>query len=401
MIFVLPWEDSIATPSLGSVARLVGLVVAGFWFAAIIMEGKFRKPELFHLLALLFFLWNFVSVFWSFGIADTIQRIKTYSQIFLLLLICWDLFQKPEALIAGLQSYILGAYVLVASTIHNYLAGEIAVQYEGRYSATGVNANDVALILILGMPIGLPLAMQLLFTLPGNIKGFWQQLINLLYIPLAIFSIVLTGSRTSMIAIIPFVIFLFGTQRIKIERKILISVILLVSLLVLLPLVPQSVIQRMSTIGASIRGADLGGRVTMWEKSIVVLAQNPIWGVGSGAIDHLIGGAVHNTFISVVTETGFIGLALFLAIVGLVFYRVITLPRETLALWLSIYVTWLIGIVSLSWEFRKVTWILLSFMIIESSLRKKLSEQEQSVNLPECIGQSFDTGESASQPRMI
>lgn len=400
MIFVIPWEDSISIPIIGSPARLTGFVAAGFWLVTIAIEGKFQKPNLFHALVLLFFLWNFVSLFWSSDIDNTIQRIKTYSQIFLLMLICWDVFQKPEDLTAGLGAYVLGAYVLVASTIYNFVTGNVAVQYEGRYSATGVNANDVALILTLGIPIGLPLTMQLLFAPPGNTKRFWHQLINLLYIPLAVFSVVLTGTRTSIIAIIPFGVFLIGTQWIKIERKILIGVIFLVSLLILLPLAPQAVIERMGTIGASIRGADLGGRVSMWEKSIEVLAQYPLWGVGSGAIDHMIGGAVHNTFISVVTETGFIGLALFLAILGLVIYRVMTLPREISALWLSIYVTWLIGIVSLSWEFRKVTWILLSFMIIENSLRKKASKQKENVDFASDIPRSSGTGESAFQSKL-
>ena len=149
----------------------MGFVVAGFWLATIVIEGRFRKPHLFHVLVLLFFLWNFLSLFWSSGADYTIQRIKTYSQIFLLLLIYWDLFQKPEELRAGLQAYVFGAYVLVVSTIYNYLAGNVAVQYEGRYSATGVNANDVALILILGMPI----AMQLLFSTPKNLRDFCRS----------------------------------------------------------------------------------------------------------------------------------------------------------------------------------------------------------------------------------
>jgi O-antigen ligase len=380
LIFILPWEDSISTASLGSIARLMGFVVAGFWLATVIMEGKFRKPHLFHMLVLLFFLWNFLSLYWSVGTENTVQRIKTYSQIFLLLLIFWDLFQKQEELRAGLQVYVLGAYVLVASTIYNYLAGNVAVQYEGRYSATGINANDVALILILGMPIGLPIAMELLFTIPRNFKGFLQRAVNFLYIPLSIFAIVLTGSRTSIIAVIPFTIFLIGTQRIKIERKLLIFMAIFVSVLIFLPLVPQAVIHRIGTVGQSIAAADMGGRVTMWRKSIEVIANHPILGLGSGAVDRMIGGAVHNTFLSITAETGIVGLLLFFSILGLVVYEAIRMPRRISALWIAIFLTWLIGIVSLSWEFRKVTWILLSFMIIESSLWKQRQEQEKEAN---------------------
>lgn len=401
LMFVIPWEDSISIPSMGSLAKLIGFVVAGLWLGTAIAEGKFRKPSLFHVLVLLFFLWNFVSIFWSFDIENTIKRIKTYSQIFLLMLIYWDIFQRPADLIAGLQAYMFGAYVLVGSTIHNYLKGSIAVQYEGRYSATGVNANDVALILILGMSIGLPIAMQLLPITRRNIKGILQLAINFLYIPLSVFSIVLTGSRTSIIAIIPFSTFMIVTQCIRFKRKILIFVVLLVFLLALFPFVPQSVIDRIGTVGSSISAADLGGRVTMWLKSTAVLAQHPILGVGSGAIDHVIGGAVHNTFISVVTETGFIGLVLFLSILGLTIHKVITLPRRIVGPWLSIFMTWLIGIVSLSWEFRKMTWILLSFMIIQGSFGKQISEEERSISFAGDVGHPFERDESLSQPKTI
>ena len=392
LIFALPWEDSISILGMGSPVKLMGIVVAGLWLATIVVEGKFRKPHLFHVLVLLFFLWNVVTVFWSSDVEISIQRIETYGQIFILLLIYWDLFQNPEDLISGLQVYILGAYVLIGSTIYNYVAGIVAVQYEGRYSAAGVNANDVALMLILGLPI----VLQLFFVTSKNIKGTVLRAINLLYIPLSIFAIVLTGSRTSIIAIIPFSIFLIGTQRIKIGQKTLAMVMLLVCLFALLPFVPRSLIERIGTVGSSISEADLGGRVTMWRLSIAVLTQHPIFGVGSGAVDRIIGGAVHNTLISVVTETGFIGLGLFLCILGLVVYAVSRLPRGISGLWLAIFTTWAIGAFSLSWEFRKVTWIILSFIIIESSFDEQVSEHKGNVNFAEGIRRSYEASESIS-----
>ena len=349
----------------------MGLVTAGFWLGTILIEGRFRKPNLFHALVLVFFLWNFVSLFWSSDLENTMKRIKTYSQIFLLMLIYWEMLQTPQNLLAGLQAYVVGAYVLVASTIYNYLAGNVAVQYEGRYSATGVNANDVALILILCLPI----ALHLLFVPHRDRTGIFLKGINFLYIPLAIYSSILTGSRTSLIVIIPFLIFLVGTQRIKVERKFIIFVILLITFFAFLPFVPASIIDRLGTIGNSIGGADLGGRVAMWRKSIMVLAEHPLLGVGSGAIDRAIGGAVHNTLLSVVGETGFVGLLLFLSIIGLVVYQLARLPQKTFALWLTVFMTWVIAALSLSWEFRKATWIILSFVIIESSFAKPVPEQ--------------------------
>jgi len=375
----------------------MGFVVAGLWLATLLLEGKFRKPHPFHALVLLFFLWNFLSVFWSLNIENTLQRIKTYSQIFVLLLIYWELYQKPEELMAGLQAYIFGAYVLVAGTIYNFLTGNVAVKYEGRYSATGVNAVDLALILMLGLPI----ATQLFFAARNDKRGTWLKVINLLYMPLSIFSVILTGSRTSLVAAIPFSIFIVGAQQIKFDRKIFMFVIILISLVVFLPFIPQSILNRLGSIGSSIGEGDLGGRMNLWWEATVVFAEHPILGVGSGAVASNIGSAVHNTFISIIAETGFIGFTLFLSIIGIVIYEAVRLPKGMSGLWLTILVTWAIGVLSLSWEFRKLTWIILSFVILEGSLSEQLSAQKAEISWTGKTGRSSELNESASQPNVI
>jgi O-antigen ligase len=363
LIFIIPWEDSISVPTLGSMARLMGLVVAVFWLATMLVDGRFRKPHLFHVLVLLFFLWNFVSMFWSPDRESTTQRIKTYSQIFLLMLIYWEVFQKPENLMAGLQAYVYGAYVLIASTIYNYVKGYVAVVYEGRYSATGVNAVDLALILMMGLPV----AIQLFFAAEQNKKGTILKIVNLAYIPLAIFSIILTGSRTSLIAVIPFGIYLIGTQQIKFGRKILVFGILLISVLALVPLIPQAITTRLGTLGASIETADLGGRVELWKQAILIFSRHPLMGLGGGTLYSAIGSAAHNTFISVAAETGFIGFVLFFTILAIVFFQAMNIQNGNSGLWVAIFLTWVIGVCSLSWEFRKLTWLFLNFIVIEGS----------------------------------
>ena len=390
LIFIVPWEDSISVTTLGSLARVMGLIVAAFWVVTMLMEGRFRKPHLFHAIVLLFFLWNFMSVFWSPDTDNTIQRVKTYSQIFLLLLIFWEVFQKPENLMTGLQAYIYGSYVLIGSSIYNYINGNVAVAYEGRYSATGVNAVDLTLILMMGLPV----AMQLFFVAGQNNKGKILKLINLAYIPLAIFSIILTGSRTSLIAVIPFGIYLVGTQQIKFDRKILIFFILLVSLFALIPFIPQSVMTRLGTLGSSIEAGDLGGRVELWRQALQVFSHHPVMGLGSGTLDSAIGSAAHNTFVSVTAETGFIGFALFFTILAIVFFQAMNIPNGNSGLWVAIFLTWVIGVSSLSWEFRKLTWLFLNFIVIEGSFTyEQLHVNRLKVKIPKIIRRFYNVKE--------
>ena len=308
--------------------------------------------------------------------------------------IYWEVFQKPQELIAGLQAYIFGAYVLVGSTIYNYISGIVAVEYEGRYSATGVNAVDMTLILM----IGLPIAMQLFFAASHDKRGTVLRIVNLMFIPLAIFAILLTGSRTSLIAIIPFGIFVIGAEQIKLDKKILVFFLLLISLMLLIPFVPSSVIDRLGTIGESISTGDLGGRLDLWREAIAVLADRPLLGVGSGAIDPIIGSAVHNTFISVAADTGAMGFILFLAILGIFVYHAVWLPKGTSGLWLAIFMTWLIGVLSLSWDVKKLTWILLNFIIIEGNVGEQLKTGMLAARQG---NRSHSTREIISDPKVI
>ncbi len=188
MIFIIPWEDTLSITAIGSLSRLIGLIAGGFWLLTVLSEGKFRKPHPFHVFVLLFFLWNIISYMWSADPDGTITRITTYVQIFLMLLVIWEIYRKPADLMASLQAYVFGSYVCIGSALYNYLHGRIAVAFEVRYSATGVNANDLSLLLLLGIPLAWHLYHQL-----DKKKGI-LRFINLCYIPLSIFAILLSGT---------------------------------------------------------------------------------------------------------------------------------------------------------------------------------------------------------------
>ena len=80
-----------------------------------------------------------------------------------------------------------------------------------------------------------------LFLLRVKIRrGVLVKAINLAYMPLIYFFDRSHRSRTSLIAIIPFGIFVVGTQQIKLNQKIFLFSLLLVSLLSFLPFVPHS-----------------------------------------------------------------------------------------------------------------------------------------------------------------
>jgi hypothetical protein len=151
LIFVMPWENIIEIRSLGTLAKGTGLLMMVFWAATVLVTGGFRKPRPFHLVVFLSVLWNAVSILWSVNVDRTVGHLLTYFQIFGLVLILWELYTTPAALKAGLQAYVLGGYVSIGSLMANYTADIKAVSQ--RYSATVFNANDLGLILALGLPV--------------------------------------------------------------------------------------------------------------------------------------------------------------------------------------------------------------------------------------------------------
>ena len=292
------------------------------------------------------------------------------------MLVIWEMLQKPNELLAGLQAYILGAFVPIVSAFNNYLHGTMAENYEVRFSATGVNAVDMALFLLLGLPLAWHL-----FTHSNN-RIF--KLINLAYLPLAVFTVLLTASRTSLFAVIPALIFIAWPKRLDAGRIALTALLVIVSLVLLQALLPASVVERLSSVTTSISNADIGGRVTLWRGSVGVFTQYPIVGSGAASLPTLIGSLAHQTFLSVLAETGLIGFILFGVVLLYIFMEILKLPKGYIGLWLSTFCVWLIGVLSLSFEFRKITWLLFSFMIIQGyTLRKQWQSQKEDIHLSE------------------
>ena len=91
-------------------------------------------------------------------------------------------------------------------------------------------------------------------------------------------------------------------------------------------------------------------------------------GIGGGALDPVMGTAAHNTYVSVATETGFTGFVLFLSILAMAAYQSVRAGGKNSALWIAVLMIWAIGVLSLSWEFRKLTWLFLGFVVIAGSL---------------------------------
>jgi O-antigen ligase len=370
VLFTFPWEDMVILPGLGSLSRVVGLSAAAFWVATVVVTGRLRKLRPFHIIILLFVLWNTASIAWTKDPVRTFDRVESYVQLLGLSLMLWDLMITPANLRAGLQAYVLGAYVGVISIVYNYANGIEAYNFaHGRYSATNTNPNEFGLILALGLPLAWYLA-----TSPGQgKKSHLVTLLNLAFIPLAFYSITLTASRGSLAASLPGFLFMLASMtRLKPSHRILIVVTLVSALLFLIPRIPAASIERFGTTGSynNPDEFDLNGRVDIWAQGLDTFMEHPLIGVGSNAYRAAIeiGRAPHNTHLSVLVELGLIGYGLFAGVIFSTVYLAFQQPKQVTGLWLTILVIWLTGTLVHNWEHTKHTWLLFSLVAIGANL---------------------------------
>ena len=366
MIFMIPWEGLSVVSGLGTISRLVGMVVIVFWLATIIIENKVRQIVPFHLLVFLFFLWNMASYFWSLDTSVSFKRILTYIRMIGLILIIWNLYVTPTAVKTAIQTYVLGTFAPIFAIINNYITGNVA-GFEQRVSISGNNANTSGFIIA----IVIPLACYLAFSANTDKRARILRLANFAFIPLAVFAIALTGTRFAMIMAIPSIIFgVWSIGRLKHQTRILAIIALSGVLLYVSSIVPQANIERLSTADDEIAAGDLNGRTALWKNGYDLWIDRPLLGIGSAtfpsAVEPIYGRprSAHNSYVAVLTETGVIGFVLYGMVLGMAMFIARQLPKWESALWLTIITILGLGNLVMTWTYVKSTWLLLSLLVV-------------------------------------
>lgn len=372
-IFLVPWEGMVRLP-FGTFARFTGIAIGGFWLATVIVSGRVRKLGPFQIMVALFVMWNALSVFWSENPNRSFAHTKTWAQMFLLVVILWDLYTTRARVMAGLQAYILGAYVAVGSAVYNYFTGKVYYTNYQRFSAGETNPDGFGFV----MALGLPVAWYLAGSINKNGIGGFLRLLNYLYIPAALLGIALSGTRTALIAsVIGMAFGLASLTRVRLFARILIFILLSSAILILLPYVQTlESFQRLGTTGEEITAGDLNNRTNNWSEGLASFVQRPLLGVGSNMYRSInsLGKVGHNSFISVLIELGLIGFILFFVILMIAFVQAWRQPKWQSWFWLTVLAVWSIGAFTLTWEARKSTWLFLSFIVVSAALTNTTEE---------------------------
>ncbi|EIJ36610.1 O-antigen ligase family protein [Thiothrix nivea] len=358
-IFSVPWHDMVEFPGVGTLARMLGAAAFVVGMGTILMNNRIRPLQGVHLWIGLFTLWVWLTLFWSVWPEKTQEYAFSMVQLFLFSILMWQFIRTREDLREAWQALVLGGYVLIFFTLQSWFSGHQASF--NRYAAEGVNENELAAMLALGIPVALHLLME--------DRNIGWKLINLLYIPAALSAIVLSASRTGfVIASVGSLYALVIFQRSRLAWRVITAVSVIGLIVALLPMIPQTSLDRLATIGHEASSGTLTGRTTIWKYGLLAWQEHPIVGHGLGAFRKAvnpfsISESAHNTFISLLVETGLIGILIFSAFLLALLRLLPQVPHQDRRFQIILMGCLLLTQMSTEWSMEKIAWVLYSLLI--------------------------------------
>jgi O-antigen ligase len=382
-IFAVPWERLVAVPGLSIVTRVAGAVALGLTVLSVVVQGRVRRWRLFHIAALLFVVWAGFGI-WYLSMSIVPQKFYTFAQLFVVVIMVWELASTPQRQRGLLVAYVFGAAVPAIATIVLYVQGGGTGV---RYSAGGADANNLAMTLALGLPIAWYLGMT-----SSQPLARW---IFRAYIPLCILATALSGSRGGMLTLIIALLVVPLTLTLSAGRLTAAIALLTLSGALAVAYVPDKVVERLGTTSTEVQDARFGGRIKLWRAGIVAFTSRPLMGYGVSsfvpAIKPQLGPmalVAHNSFLSVLVEEGMIGLLFYLLMLLSVFLSIRKLPHLERRFSMVLLLTLCAAQTPLTWEDSKVAWLIMALLVGMLTLRMTAARsQPRAPAMPHPISQ--------------
>ena len=369
-IFVLsiPTEDAVVLAG-GSLTKLIGVAAFGVGVAALFRKDKlvFKPPSLFLIVTALFMVWGFVSYYWSLSPDRAVSRSVTFAQLLIMCWMVWEFGRTERDRAVLMQAYLLGAYITLYIALSAFFTSEAGFRDVG----ADINANDFAVVLA----FGIPMAWRLTFFFKNRLL-YW---LNVLYLPLAISGIVVVASRGGFIsALVALMIIPVTFNKLGLLRKLGLVVLLVAGTWFIFFYAPQlfpnlqASTARLSETSSELTSGTLTGRRVIWAAGFELFREYPFFGVGQGGFERAVvdtsyGRSVssHNAYLSVLVQTGLVGLVLFLLVIASVLLPALIGRFKQRSFTIILLMTLLVSIFSLNADYYKFTWFVLSLLACE------------------------------------
>jgi O-antigen ligase len=346
--FAVPWDHSLFFEGLGPISRTMTLITIPFIAVAVAARGKIRKIKPVHLLMIMFLVLVESTFYWTVDPDATLTAMRTCVQVMIVVWFAWEFAVDSESRRKLGVAYMLGSYVSIVNTFWEFATNAVTtIKSAQRFSADGWDRNDLAVTLALGILISRYVAHGA--SKPVRILAF-------AYLPLSLVAIALTGSRAG--SIVAAVAVLAIVLQWKGRSALTVTALGILLTCAGLSFVPEKTLDRILSMTSDIR--DMNSRVPIWRAAASAVPSHLLFGTGAGTFRTASGTGMvaHNTFLSVLLEEGLTGLALFLAMIAMLFRSVRQANPPARSIWTAILICWCIGVSSLTWEQTRLTWVI-------------------------------------------
>ncbi|MGH3065773.1 MAG: O-antigen ligase family protein [Gaiellaceae bacterium] len=382
-VFTVPWENAIKLGDLGRVSKPIGFAMALVWASSVVLRGRIRKPDTFQKAYFLLVVWSGLTFYWSVDTKASTGGFLTYTQLLVMLFVIWDLCDSESRIETALQAYVLGAYISSLSIVLEFLsAPEAKFPEHERLRGVGTEVDGIALIVAIAVPAAWYLAAG-----PTHLaRTSGRRMLNFAYVPVGLFAVAITGTRGATLALVPAAIFVFWSLRRASPRHRLAALgTVVAAILVIVVYAPRGPLSRIESATTATElgseGSALSGRWGIWVASTHAFLERPLTGAGLDAhraavsrdLDDVrtfkgVEKEAHNTYISVLVETGIVGFLIFATLIATVVNRIRSLSGWRLWYWSAQASVLAIGAMSLSLEESKSVWVLLSLCVATSAV---------------------------------
>jgi O-antigen ligase len=374
LVLMIPLENMVVIEGVGTISRFIGAFCIAMAMVTVLVEKRGRPLGAMQFAFGIFVLWNMATFFWTVDHEKSRIAILSMAQLFAFVWLIWEFCRDEIRQLGLMQAYVCGATASALMTCSAFWQNN--ADYYLRYSTPGFDPNDLGLMLALAVPMAWYLAIKE--------KNFWLRKFYQLYLPLSFLAVLLTASRMSFIALmIAYLFLIWSFQRLSALHRYTIVGGLGATCWGLMYLIPQSSWMRLATIGQEVGAGSLGGRVGIWKAGLLIFRDNPLFGIGAGAFRtgmlemHGFEASPHNLFLSIMVSQGLIGLLLFLLILACAMRGLAGMYSLLCRMWLVIVLTWGTGVMTLGWEGRKATWLILGLLAAMGKVEKSTNNDQK------------------------
>jgi O-antigen ligase len=373
-------------------ANWIAMIPVGFVALRILLTKQVRPACPIHFIMLAFTALVALSLIWTIDPEYTAVRLQTYAAMLVFVGLIWELAPTKTRIRNLLVSYVLGSGIASLITIYNYVMGRsTGTEFDSyRYSVEGVNADEIGLIIALGIPIALYLVIAQ--------KKQWLTALCWIQILAGFTAILLTATRGALFALAIGVVMMAGPALSRMSWAQRVTGVLACLALVLCTLyfIPQTSIDRFLSSGTELTEGTLTHRTVIWAAGLQVFREHTFLGIGAGAYGPSVVKIIdipyiaHNTFLSVLVELGVVGASLLALLLASLVYSAFKFPYLEKRIWLALLGTWVVGASSVTWENRKTTWLLFGLITAQAYVRQirdvRLHHQESTPPLHKAEG---------------